>query len=147
MGLFSFIKDAGAKLFSSGDSKEEQAAKVVNEFKKYNFGVGINCIVEGSTVTLSGEVSDLNEKLKVLTTAGNIEGVEKVVDQLTVAQGEEVPVETNFYDVKPGDNLSKIAKEMYGDPNKYPVIFEANKPMLKHPDKIYVGQKLVIPSI
>ena len=44
-----------------------------------------------------------------------------------------------------GDNLSKISKMHYGDPNKYMTIFEANKPMLKHPDKIYPGQMLRIP--
>ena len=44
-----------------------------------------------------------------------------------------------------GDTLSAIAKEVYGDANKYPVIFEANKPMLSSPDRIYPGQKLVIP--
>ena len=41
----------------------------------------------------------------------------------------------------------KISKEVYGDPNKYQAIFEANEPMLSHPDKIYPGQKLVIPSL
>jgi nucleoid-associated protein YgaU len=41
--------------------------------------------------------------------------------------------------------LSKISKEFYGNPNKYPQIFEANKPMLTHPDKIYPGQLLRIP--
>ena len=46
-----------------------------------------------------------------------------------------------------GDNLSKIAKAFYGDANKYPVIFEANKPMLSSPDKIYPGQMLRIPAI
>jgi nucleoid-associated protein YgaU len=48
--------------------------------------------------------------------------------------------------VQKGDTLSKVAKEMYGDANKYPQIFEANKPMLTHPDKIYPGQKLRIPA-
>ena len=51
------------------------------------------------------------------------------------------------YTVQAGDNLSKIAKQFYGNPNKYPVIFEANKPMLKDPDKIYPGQKLRIPAL
>ena len=46
-----------------------------------------------------------------------------------------------------GDSLSKIAKEHYGNAMKYPVIFEANKPMLEHPDKIYPGQVLRIPAI
>ena len=50
------------------------------------------------------------------------------------------------YTVQAGDTLSKIAKEYYGDANKYPAIFEANKPMLSHPDKIYPGQNLIIPA-
>ncbi|GHA84082.1 LysM and BON domain-containing protein [Cognatilysobacter bugurensis] len=49
------------------------------------------------------------------------------------------------YTVKSGDTLSKIAKEMYGEASKYPQIFEANKPMLEDPDKIYPGQVLRIP--
>ena len=53
--------------------------------------------------------------------------------------------EARFYEVKKGDTLSKIAKDVYGDPMKYPTIFEANKPMLTHPDKIYPGQILRIP--
>ena len=53
--------------------------------------------------------------------------------------------EADFYTVKAGDSLSKIAKEYYGDAMKYPAIFEANKPMLKDPDKIYPGQVLRIP--
>ena len=44
-----------------------------------------------------------------------------------------------------GDTLSKIAKQYYGDANAYPRIFEANKPMLSHPDRIYPGQTLRIP--
>ena len=53
--------------------------------------------------------------------------------------------ESRFHVVVSGDNLSKIAKQYYGDANKYPLIFEANKPMLTHPDKIYPGQALRIP--
>ncbi len=39
--------------------------------------------------------------------------------------------EAQYYTVVRGDTLSKIAKQYYDDANKYPVIFEANKPMLK----------------
>jgi nucleoid-associated protein YgaU len=75
---------------------------------------------------------------------GNVAGVEKVNDELTVAQGAaETP---RFYTVKSGDTLSKIAKEMYGNANDYMKIFEANKPMLKDPDKIYPGQTLRVPA-
>jgi nucleoid-associated protein YgaU len=53
--------------------------------------------------------------------------------------------EAKFYTVVKGDTLSKIAKEFYGNANAYMKIFEANKPMLAHPDKIYPGQNLRIP--
>lgn len=52
---------------------------------------------------------------------------------------------TQWYEVKKGDTLSKIAKEVYGDPSLYSKIFEANKDRLKNPDLIEVGQKLRIP--
>lgn len=50
------------------------------------------------------------------------------------------------YTVKAGDTLSKIAKEIYGNANEYNRIFEANQDKLQSPDKIQVGQELVIPS-
>jgi nucleoid-associated protein YgaU len=50
------------------------------------------------------------------------------------------------YTVKAGDNLSKIAKEFYGDPNEYMKIFYANRDKLNDPDKINVGQQLTIPK-
>ena len=74
---------------------------------------------------------------------GNTQGVARVDDQLKV---EKPAPEAVMYTVQPGDSLSKIAKAHYGDAMKYTVIFEANKPMLSHPDKIYPGQVLRIPS-
>jgi nucleoid-associated protein YgaU len=50
------------------------------------------------------------------------------------------------YSVKPGDNLSKISKQFYGDPDEYMRIFYANRDKLRDPDKIQVGQELIIPS-
>ena len=55
--------------------------------------------------------------------------------------------EAVYYTVVSGDTLSKISKVNYGDANKYMVIFEANEPMLTHPDKIYPGQVLRIPPL
>ncbi|HXO04220.1 MAG TPA: LysM peptidoglycan-binding domain-containing protein [Candidatus Sulfotelmatobacter sp.] len=49
------------------------------------------------------------------------------------------------YTVQPGDNLSKISKQFYGDANKYMKIFEANKDKLSDPDKVKVGTELLIP--
>jgi nucleoid-associated protein YgaU len=50
-----------------------------------------------------------------------------------------------IYVVVSGDSLSKIAKREYGDAKLWPKIFEANKDLLKDPNKIFPGQKLKIP--
>ncbi len=52
---------------------------------------------------------------------------------------------TQWYEVKKGDTLWKIAKEVYGDGSLYPEIFKANQDTLSDPDKIKVGQRLRIP--
>jgi nucleoid-associated protein YgaU len=49
------------------------------------------------------------------------------------------------YTVQPGDSLSKISKQFYGDANKYMNIFNANKDKLSNPDQVKVGTELVIP--
>ena len=72
---------------------------------------------------------------------GNVAGVAKV--EAETKDDAPAPV---FYTVKKGDTLSAIAKATLGNANRYPEIFEANKPMLKHPDKIYPGQNLRIPQ-
>jgi nucleoid-associated protein YgaU len=93
---------------------------------------------------VAGQVSEQDTKEKVLLCCGNVAGVAAVNDMLTVASP---APEAQFHTVVSGDNLSKIAKKFYGDANKYPAIFEANKPMLSHPDKIYPGQALRIPPL
>jgi nucleoid-associated protein YgaU len=75
---------------------------------------------------------------------GNTEGIASVDDRMTTAVQEP---EAQFHTVVKGDSLSKIAKTYYGNAMKYPVIFEANKPMLTDPDKIYPGQVLRIPNL
>ena len=95
-----------------------------------------------TTVTVSGVAADQATKEKVLLCCGNVHGVSSVSDLLTVKAS---APEAQWHTVVSGDNLSKIAKKFYGDANKYPLIFEANKPMLTHPDKIYPGQMLRIP--
>jgi nucleoid-associated protein YgaU len=95
-----------------------------------------------ATVTVSGNVPDQATKEKIALCCGNVHGVEAVNDMMTV----ETPAdESQYYTVVSGDSLSKIAKKYYDDANEYPAIFEANKPMLTHPDKIYPGQLLRIP--
>ncbi len=98
----------------------------------------------GESVTVTGKTDSNAEREKVILALGNVEGVSVVEDNITVANPEP---EATFYTVQKGDSLSKISKEVYGDPMKYNSIFEANKPMLEHPDKIYPGQKLRIPPM
>ncbi len=166
MGLMSFIKTAGEKLFGKGDAKaaadavaaaptpeavaamSDAASKAIADYIETQ-GLGVSGLsiafdAPSGTVTVSGQVPDQASKEKVLLCCGNVHGVEAVNDMLTVDAPEP---EAQWHTVVSGDNLSKIAKAFYGDANKYPVIFEANKPMLSHPDKIYPGQMLRIPPV
>jgi nucleoid-associated protein YgaU len=98
-----------------------------------------HCQIRG---VVSGVAPDQATKEKIALCCGNVHSVAKVDDRLTVAQP--APAAT-LYEVKTGDSLSKIAKAVYGDANAYLKIFEANKPMLSDPNKIYPGQQLRIP--
>lgn len=147
MGLFSFVKEAGEKLWDSvtGHGPDDQSAKL----KAYLEKVGLSGVtnmdvkVEDGTVKVGGEAADQALKEKILVALGNVAGIGAVQDNIAVSQPAEA---ANFYTVKKGDTLSAIAKSQYGDANQYNKIFEANKPMLSHPDKIYPGQTLRIPK-
>ncbi len=165
MGMFSFIKEAGEKLFGIGEAKAaEQKAKaeptpvnieaantaaanaIADYVKKMNLtaeGLDIGFDGASGTVIVQGMAATQEVKEKILLCCGNVAGVEHVQDQLGVI---EPAVEPVFYTVVKGDTLSKVAKEQYGNANAYMKIFEANKPMLSHPDKIYPGQMLRIPA-
>jgi nucleoid-associated protein YgaU len=151
MGLFSFIKNAGEKIFGGNETPEEKAQKVKDHVSKYGFDLsGVTFTANGDSIVVGGSAKNLDEKQKILATAGNVDGVDNVEDNLTLIEPLkfELPdFSKTMYTVKSGDNLSKISREVYGDPNKYPVIFEANKPMLSDPDKIYPGQVLYIPPM
>jgi nucleoid-associated protein YgaU len=167
MSIVSFLKEAGEKLFGGREAKaattpaaagptvaEKQASlnqEASEAIKKYiaDQGLkaeGLEVAFDGatSTVTVRGQAADQQTREKILLCCGNVQGVAQVKDEMTVAQAAEPPA--TFRTVKSGDTLSKIAKEAYGDANAYMKIFEANKPMLKHPDKIYPGQVLRIPA-
>ena len=144
MGLFNFVKNAGEKLANALSIGDANAAEAVQaEVAKHDLGVNDLCVVvDGDKVVLNGQAPNAEAMEKAVLAAGNINGVGQVEANIQLA---EAAPEPQFYEVKSGDNLSKIAKEFYGDASKYPVIFEANKPMLSHPDKIYPGQNLRIP--
>ncbi|WP_223787273.1 peptidoglycan-binding protein LysM [Marinicella meishanensis] len=168
MGFFDFLADAGSKVFGKDEKEADVTLPIIKHIE--NSGVDISHMKSkfaGGVVTLSGYVPNQEQKEKSVLTAGNIAGVSRVQDNLIlgappadaaaaeqaeaeVAAAEEGKAgeaawESKTYTVQPGDTLGKIAKEFYGNAMEYPKIFEANKPMLKDPDKIYPGQVLRIP--
>lgn len=143
MGLFDFLKDVGANIFGGGDEAEEITELITKELGDKI--TGLKVVFADGIVNLSGECDSQATKEKAVLLAGNIKGVAQVKDEgLTAPPAKEV---SNFYTVKPGDSLSKIAKRIYGDPMKYPVIFQANLEVIKDPNLIYPGQQLRIPVI
>ena len=154
MGLMSFFKGVGEKIFGGHKEVEPAAAATVEPLRASALlahikalGLPYNSLTvktAGDTVVLEGEVAKQEDAEKLALAVGNVEGVKVVDNRLDVAEPAE---EAKYHEVVSGDTLSKIAKEYYGDMMKYPVIFEANKPMLSHPDKIYPGQVLRIPPL
>ncbi|MBS7321284.1 MAG: peptidoglycan-binding protein LysM [Myroides sp.] len=152
MGLFSFIKDKGAKIFGNkeaeapAEQKKEVQAQALLDYVK-QLGLPYNRLklsVTDDDVKVEGEVAAQEDAEKIVLAIGNVEGVDQVDNLMTVATP---AAQAQFYTVVSGDTLSKISKQFYGDANKYNTIFEANKPMLNHPDKIYPGQVLRIPNL
>ncbi|TYA60199.1 peptidoglycan-binding protein LysM [Formosa maritima] len=164
MGLFTFIKNAGAKVFGIGKTNAEEAAEktadaaavklkretaAANKLKETISDLGLevenlNVYISDDQATVTGAAFNQATKEKVVLVVGNSNGIATVDDQMTVENPEP---EAQFHTVISGDTLGKIAKKFYGNAMKYPVIFEANKPMLKNPDLIYPGQVLRIPAL
>ena len=169
MSLISFIKEAGQKLFGHKDAEaaatqaqaapddatlqaraatanQAAAAAIMTYIGTQNLdasGVSVEFDGASSSVMVSGVVPDQATKEKILLCCGNVAGVGQVNELITV---ESPGDESQYHTVESGDTLSAIAKTYLGDAGKYPAIFEANKPMLSHPDKIYPGQMLRIPG-
>jgi len=142
MNLFKFVKDAGEKLAASAAGA---ASAIKDRVTGHKIDVkDLDVAQEGEKVVLKGTAKTQAEAEKAIIAAGNSAGIAEVESHIVVE--EEAPQAT-FYTVVSGDSLSKIAKAQYGNAMKYPVIFEANKPMLSHPDKIYPGQVLRIPPL
>ncbi len=164
MGLLSFIKNAGAALIGGSKSEpkapaipagdkdamkkladSQLALRLTNHVAAMELKVeNLNIEVDDDKATVHGTASSQSEKEKIVLTVGNVAGIATVDDRLSVTNPEP---EAQFYTVVSGDTLSGISKKFYGSFNKYMTIFEANKPMLKDPDKIYPGQMLRIPHL
>jgi nucleoid-associated protein YgaU len=153
MGLLSFIKEAGEKLFGGStaqaaepDADKAAAAAIKTYIETQNLGLTaleVGYAAATGVVTLSGQAPSQEASEKASLAAGNVHNVTQVDNKLTAPAADPA----QYHDVTRGDTLSAISKKYYGDANKYNAIFEANKPMLSSPDKIYPGQKLRIPPL
>ncbi len=155
MGLLNFFHGVGEKIFGkseepaantpAADPEPLKASALLNHVKQLGLSFQkLTIKTKGDTVTLEGQVVKQEDAEKIALAVGNVEGVKVVDNQLAVDNPEP---EATYHTVESGDTLSAISKKVYGDPMKYGVIFEANKPMLKSPDLIYPGQVLRIPAL
>lgn len=169
MGIFDFVKNAGAKIFGSNEEKAKpapepqvnhareaflraqaeeqgeaaQSVALMAMLDQYGHDTSkLNLQFDDGVVTLTGAVDTQDQLESIILLIGNTDGVGTVDAQVEVLYP---APEATFYTVVKGDNLSKIAKEFYGKSSRYREIFAANEPMLTHPDKIYPGQVLRVP--
>jgi nucleoid-associated protein YgaU len=166
MGFFDFVKSAGKRL-GFGDDDEANAEELKRELDSHGLGTdAVQVEVKGDTAVIRGAVEDQSIFEKAVVAVGNTLGISKVeASELRVVPPESglkldagadmnaiiaaaTPAnEPKFHTVEKGDTLWAISEKAYGNGSKYELIFEANKPMLTHPDKIYPGQVLRIPDI
>ena len=168
MGVFSFIKNEGVKIFGIRKSSEEQQSEAKATAKAKNEGnevkaeleaahkleqivqgfqlkvLKLKVVLDDDQVTITGKAKDQATKEKVVLVLGNVNGIATVDDQMSVEH--EVP-ESKFHTVAKDDTLTKISKHYYGDANKSNIIFEGNQPMLTDTNSIYPGQVLRVPYL
>ena len=143
-GIIPFVRAAGrgiGKVFG-GKETEEKLKKEVDDLGLKRDGVDIHVGDDGK-VKVVGRGLTQEQKEKLILAVGNVEGVGAVEDEV---ETEDDHPPSKFHTVEKGDTLWKIAKTHYGSGARYTEIFEANRPMLDNPDKIYPGQVLRIPA-
>jgi nucleoid-associated protein YgaU len=147
MGLFDFAKKVGAKIFGASEAQAAPADELKKEAAKHGLDTSnVNVEVNGDKVVLTGSAMSMEEAEKIILAMGNTMGVAQIENKLAV---NDAVAASKMYTVAKGDTLWKIAETNYGKGKggQYNVIFEANRPMLSHPDKIYPGQVLRIPAL
>ncbi len=144
MGFFDFIKDAGAKILGRGDDNEN-VKKLIESEKETMPIEDLHVEVQGDTVVLKGKAKSAEDKVKAALIAGNIEGISKV-DADALETEDTAVIDDIFYEIQKGDTLWRVAEIYYKDGSRYKEIFEANREVIKDPDKIYPGQMIRIPN-
>lgn len=149
MGLWDFLTGKGKAAPAPAGATDTTAAPpdaLLKELARLGFDTsGIDIEVDGAKVTVNGAVDSRATGEKIVLALGNTKGVASVENNL-VAPDSDPEAVAGVYIVKDGDTLWKIADAHYGNGARYEEIFEANRPMLSHPDKIYPGQRLRIPG-
>ena len=157
MGMFDFLCSAGDDAAEAATKTVEVSQDRLNELRQKSIteqlaaldieGEQVQVSVNGEVAVLTGQAPSQEALEKMVLCAGNQYGIGKVDCQLQVdaSAAPQATGDSVFYTVKSGDTLGKIAAAHYGDAGKYPLIFEANQPMLKDPNKIFPGQSLRIP--
>lgn len=164
MAIWDFVKDAGKSVFgkaeaatpakpaaaaktdSAGDDTRRKVEALKAELRALKLDSDdVHLTLKGDLVKVESRGADRETMEKLILAVGNIEGIAKVEASLPdePAAPAKQPV---FHTVQKGDTLSAIARKYLGNANSYPAVFEANRPMLSDPDKIYPGQVLRIPD-
>ncbi len=147
MGLFEFVKNAGAKLFGGGDAKAATPEAIQQQVE----GHGLNTTdlkfdVQGDKVKLSGTAMTQEEAEKIILSIGNTIGIAQVDTSDLIVTKESPPAK--MYTVQKGDTLWAIAEKFYGKGQgaRHTDIVKANSPPVKNPDLIQPGWVLRIPQ-
>ena len=164
MGLFSFIRDAGKKIFGSKEEEQKKNPAATEEqihqqqmqaIRQHVMSYGINIknldvrYTGLGEIAITGEAATMADYEKAALMAGNIMGITKVDNNLTIAQqpaAVAAPKPSRTHTVEKGDTLWAIAEKVYGNGTKYQLIVEANQPMIKDANEIYPGQVLRLPE-
>lgn len=151
-----------------GKSLDEKAAEAVKSLRGSIKGLkSLDAVVEGKTVTLTGEADSIEAKGKAMAEFNKLVETENTINKIALAKAPVPAAPTpaagavvtggapaataaasapKVHVVEKGDTLGAIAKKYYGKASAYMKIFEANKDILTDPDKIKPGQKLRIPD-
>jgi nucleoid-associated protein YgaU len=147
MGLFKFLKEAGAKLLG-GKAQAATPDALKKEVDSHGFDSGkLNIDVQGDKVKLGGQAVSQEEAERIILALGNTIGVAEVdTSELQVQQPSQ---QSTMYTVQKGDTLWEIAEKHYGKGKgaKYTEIVKANSPPVKDPDLIQPGWVLRIPPL
>jgi nucleoid-associated protein YgaU len=155
-----------------GKSLEDKAAEAVKSLRGSIKGLkSLDAVVEGKTVTLTGEAESIEAKGKAMAEFNKLVATENTLNKIKLAVAPAAaaasapaaaavvpggapaptapaaaPVAERYHIVVKGDTLGAIAKKYYGDASLYEKIFATNLDILDDPNKIKPGQKLYIPD-